>query len=81
MSRSTSKGEYRVGISFNPSGNVYVDAIKTQAANLIDTIEAIPQPEGVETGEFRRLTAHAQTLVEDAAMNAVKAATKRPPGE
>lgn len=72
------KGQYRVGVDFNPSNNPVVYAVKKQAANLIDLIDAIEQPDGVEAGEFKRLVAHAQTLVEDAAMNAVKAATKRP---
>ena len=54
------------------------------AADLIDCIEDIPLPDGEDAayrnfaGEVARLRAHAQTLAEDAAMNAVKAATKQP---
>ena len=69
------KGEYRVGVSFNPSGDIWVDEIKTAAAELIDLIADIPD-EGID--ERKRLKALAQTEVESAAMWAVKAATKRP---
>ena len=65
-------GEYRIGISFNPSGNELVDQIKRQAADLIDLIETIP----ADTEDRPRLKALAQTAVEEAAMWAVKAATK-----
>lgn len=70
------KGEYRVGISFNPSNNPVVDDIKRRAADLIDAIEAIDPSK--EPGEIGRLKALAQTDVETAAMHAVKAATKGP---
>jgi len=81
------KGEYRVGISFNPSGASIVDEIKSKAAVLIDLIELIPSPEygGDEDIDRRhcievgRLKALAQTDIEIAAMHAVKAATKRAP--
>jgi hypothetical protein len=66
------KGEYRVGITFNPSNNPTVDSIKRQAAELIDMIEDIEDSQN----EVKRLKALAQTHVEDAAMWAVKAATK-----
>ena len=69
------KGEYRVGISFNPSGNFNVDTIKRSAAVLIDLIDAL---EDHGDGEIKRLKAHAQTVIEDGAMWAVKAATKQP---
>ena len=75
------KGEYRVGIAFNPSGDDLVGRIKRQAADLIDLIETIDVPDdaGFEHGfEVKRLRALAQTNVEDAAMWAVKAATKGP---
>lgn len=77
------KGQYRVGIDFNPSGSGYVNEIKRAAADLIDLIEeatagklddATLNPE--TCGEIRRLTALAQTSIEEAAMWAVKAATK-----
>ena len=72
------KGEYRVGISFNPSGDDLVTQIKRQAADLIDTIDAIPSDRESEVGNERgRLKALAQTEIESAAMWAVKAATKK----
>lgn len=70
------KGEYRVGIDFNPSGDDLVGQIKRRAADLIDLIDQISDvPAGPEVG---RLQALAQTAIEDGAMWAVKAATKRP---
>ena len=68
-------GEYRVGISFNPGGNPMVDKIKRAAADLIDLVETV---EGEGEGEVGRLKALAMTSIEDAAMWAVKAATKLP---
>lgn len=68
------KGEYRVGIDFNPSGNDEVAAIKNSAAELIDLIESLPAADG----EVARLKAEAQTAIESGAMWAVKAATKKP---
>lgn len=79
------KGEYRVGIKFNPSADDTVSKIKRAAADLIDMIEAIPlrvaDQHGGETDDQRaaergRLKALAQTAIEDGAMWAVKAATK-----
>lgn len=74
------KGEYRVGITFNPSADDMVARIKRAAADLIDLIDNIPNGEGEwgEDGERSRLKALAQTGVEGAAMWAVKAATKGP---
>lgn len=75
------KGEYRVGTSFNPSGNSYVDSIKDQAAKLIDLVEAIHPDDTNDVGrtaEVFRLKALAQTAIEEGAMWAVKAATKGP---
>lgn len=86
------KGEYRVGINFNPSNDDMVGKIKRQAADLIDLIDTIPLPDwpdglsyeedmGINTQceEISRLKALAQTHIEDAAMWAVKAATKPAP--
>ena len=67
------KGEFRVGINFNPSGEDLVGRIKRAAADLIDLIDTIPEP----IPEVGRLRAIAQTQVEDAAMWAVKAVTKK----
>ena len=76
------KGGYRVGIDFNPSGDDTVEKIKRMAANLINLIEDIPLPIGnlgnVHPSEVARLKALAQTGIESGAMWAVKAVTKRP---
>lgn len=75
------RGAYRVGTTFNPSGNSDVDKIKAASAELIDMIDALrPDLVGVTTAdasEVTRLKALAMTEVESAAMWAVKAATKR----
>lgn len=69
------KGEYRVGIGFNPSADDTVGKIKRAAADLID---AVPSDRDTVAGNERgRLKALAQTAIEDGAMWAVKAATKR----
>ena len=71
------KGEYRVGINFNPSADDMVGRIKRAAADLIDLIETITTSGvGDQYNEVTRLKALAQTEVESAAMWAVKAATK-----
>lgn len=76
------KGEYRVGIAFNPSNDDMVGQIKRKAADLIDLIETInTDGETDQYIEVSRLKALAQTHVEDAAMWAVKAATKPAPEE
>jgi len=69
-----SRGTYRVGLDFNPSGSDTVTQIKELAASLIDLIDDIPSADG----EIARCKAEAQTGVEAAAMWAVKAATKKP---
>jgi hypothetical protein len=66
-------GTDRVRLSFNPGGNPQVEAIKRQAAGLIDLCEDMKRTE--IRGEVLRLIALAQTAAEDAAMWAVKAAT------
>ncbi|RCW77733.1 DUF7681 family protein [Paracoccus lutimaris] len=75
------KGEYRVGISFNPSASGLVDEIKRKAADLIDLIDSIhPHAGDGNQGEWGeevvQLKDTAQRGVEIAAMMAVKAATK-----
>ncbi|MDX5412843.1 MAG: hypothetical protein LPK02_07325 [Rhodobacterales bacterium] len=75
-----SKGNYRVGIAFNPSGDDLVTKIKTKAAELIDLIDRIPSDRESHRGnEVGRLKALAQTEIENGAMWAVKAATKPEP--
>ena len=80
----TTKGEYRVGITFSPSGDDLVNQIKRRAADLIDLIETIPIPDSGKPADYAvevtRLRALAQTAIEEGAMWAVKAATK-PPAE
>ena len=71
----TTKGEYRVGITFNPSRSGEVDIIKALTAQLIDAVEAIDTQDNQERGRLKSL---AQTAYEEAAMWAVKAATKQP---
>ena len=76
------KGEYRVGINFNPSADDTVGRIKSMAAALIDFIDGIPvlgaetEAQLVRSAEVARLKALAMTEIESAAMWAVKAATK-----
>jgi len=90
--KPSSKGNYRVGVDFNPSGNPTVNYIKLCAADLIDVIEAISLPgqkagneilasndELTHISEVARLKALAQTAIEEGAMWAVKASTKREP--
>lgn len=69
------KGEYRVGVDFNPSKNPEVDKLKAAAAELIDLISEIDDQ---GESEIKRLKALAATEVESAAMWCVKAATKKP---
>jgi hypothetical protein len=63
-----SEGEWRVGVSFNPSGNVRVDHIKMVTAALIDYT--------LRHGADDRTAAEAATAFETAAMYAVKSVTK-----
>lgn len=72
------KGEYRVGINFNPSADETVGRIKRMAADLIDLIETIDAHKDGPNTEVMRLKSLAQTSIEDGAMWAVKAATKPP---
>lgn len=84
------KGEYRVGINFNPSADEMVSKIQRAAADLIDLIDSIDlhEPEiddaasanAVQrTAEIRYLKELAQNDIEIGAMWAVKAATKPEP--
>jgi len=76
------KGEYRVGINFNPSQDDTVGQIKRRAADFIDLLENHIREfddslDGHEcAAECIRLRSLAQTHIEDAAMWAVKAVTK-----
>ena len=66
------KGEFRLGIAFNPSGSTQVDGVKQITAGLIDEMQPIVD----KGGEAGRCAALAQTQYEQAAMWAVKAITK-----
>ena len=68
------KGEYRVGLAFNPSQDPTVDIIKAMTAQLINAVEAIDNQQNPERARLKSL---AQTAYEEAAMWAVKAATKQ----
>lgn len=78
-----SVGQYRVGVTFNPSQNPKVDAIKNAAALLIDLIDQYGQDRGLfddleRDAEVGRLMRIAMEHAEAAAMWAVKAVTKGP---
>jgi hypothetical protein len=66
-------GEYRVGISFNPSANEHVNQIKKMAADLIDYIH---DWNSGDNSEAIRLANRSIDTIDDAAMQAVKAVTK-----
>ena len=70
------EGEWLVGVDFNPSGSIAVMEVKAKAAELIDLIDGIPGQDG-GFPEVGRLKALACTCIEEGAMWAVKAATKR----
>ncbi len=65
------KGERLVRVDFNVSGSSEVDQIKTEAARLIDRIEALPSSDG-DTARHKAL---AITAIEEGSMWGVKAAT------
>ena len=67
-----SKGQYRVNIDFNPTGNVWAHEIMLRTAELIDSLQSIVDVDG----EAARCAELAQTKYEEAAMWAVKAITK-----
>lgn len=69
------EGQYRVGVTFNPSKNISVDIIKAKAAELIDLLAPIAS-DGDHPGAH--CAALAMTEIESAAMWAVKAVTKQP---
>jgi phage tail tape-measure protein len=67
-------GEFRVGIDFNPGKNPTVDTLKKMMAGFIDMVSEMETTGDIN--EVNRLKALAMTHAEDAAMWAVKAATK-----
>jgi hypothetical protein len=71
--RELSFGEKAVGLTFNPSGNEAVQAIKEQFATVIDTLN--DQREEAMDGEVKRMLSVAITEAQTAQMWAVKAVT------
>lgn len=70
------KGEYRVGVNFNPGGQSKVDGVKQITAGLIDEMEQIKKDNVLDHQEAARCANIAQQHYETAAMWAVKAITK-----
>jgi hypothetical protein len=78
MAMTTSIGEKRVRVTFNPSASGEVDRLKMSTADLINMCKNLPRPDDAnEQAEFFRLQALAMTAYEEAAMWAVKAATAK----
>lgn len=75
MSKKLTEGQYRVGVTFNPSSNAAVDEIKQKTAELVDLMHSYTLNCDA-TGS--REAAVAMTAFEEAAMWAVKAVTKQP---
>ncbi len=73
--REFSYGEKAVGLTFNPSNDPLVDAIKRGFASLIDEMNSLRLRAG--HGEQSRLASIAITEAQTAQMWAVKAATWR----
>jgi predicted MarR family transcription regulator len=71
------EGQYRVGISFNPSNKPEVDAIKATIADLIDQLNTFgAMATQLDNSGAARCASIAMTELESAAMWAVKAFTK-----
>lgn len=68
-------GEKAVGLTFNPSGNPLVNAIKQQFATAIDEMNSLRLR--TESSEVKRLASIAITELQGAQIWAVKAATWR----
>lgn len=67
-------GEKAVGLTFNPSGNENVIAIKRAYADIIDALDTLRTAAGREGGAGRHFSV-AITDAETAQMRAVKAIT------
>lgn len=70
---SQTLGQKLVGISFNPSGNIIVDAVKQNAADTIDLVQDSMQKATSE--EALMIHNEAMRRIMDAQMWAVKAIT------
>jgi predicted DNA-binding protein (UPF0251 family) len=73
--RALTFGEKAVGLTFNPSGDPLVNAIKQQFAIAIDEMNALRLRS--ESNDQKRLASIAITELQGAQMWAVKAATWR----
>lgn len=72
------EGEYRVGVTFNPSKDPKVDSMKQRCAELIDEMLEYAKDRNAPGA---RCGSEAATCFETAAMWAVKAITKQPKPE
>lgn len=75
MPETQTYGQKAVGLSFNPSNDSEVDAIKSAFADLIDKMDDLRLSSG--RGERARLASIAITEMQTAQMWAVKAVTWR----
>lgn len=66
-------GGKAVGLKFNPSGNKDVEQIKTQCAELVNSLQFLRNQ--TEDGEKKRMYSVAITEIQTAQMWAVKAVT------
>lgn len=66
-------GEKAVGLTFNPSGDPIVQALKEKAAAFIDACQTVK--EATQSGEQKRMLSVAITEAQTAQMWAVKAVT------
>jgi len=73
INRDLTYGEKAVGLTFNPSNNPVVDAIKQEYAHIIDTMDDLV--EGGKTTEMQTLSTEAIRQAQTAQMWAVKAIT------
>lgn len=73
VNRELTFGEKAVGLTFNPSNNTEVQAIKIHFAHLIDDLHSIRLKS--EDGEVKRMISVAITDLQTAQMWAVKAVT------
>lgn len=75
VTRELSFGEKAVGLTFNPSNDPQVQAIKEAFAKVIDVIQIMKPPYDGKPNEVSRMCAIAITEAQTAQMWAVKAAT------
>ncbi len=75
-SRPMTFGEKAVGLTFNPSGDPTVEAIKRKCVDLIDDLDSL-RNHADTTPEIKRMLGIAITDLQTAQMWAVKAVTWR----